>query len=634
MPYSTGRLINYVPGKNKFKKKKSMTPALRIASWKVRIMWTGLSDDRQEIDDARKTAVIDHEVHRLGIDIAALQETRLPDSGSLREKHYTFFWKGKGVEEIREHDFVFAIRSTLLPMVKHSTGGTERILILHLFTSAGFVNFVCTYAPTLLAAPKVKNQFYNQLDATINRTPESHHVYLLGDFNARVGADRESWLRVLGHHGIGKLNENGQRLLEFCCFHKLCVTNTYFQNKDRHKAAWTHPRSNHWHQLDLVITRADSINNVCNTRAYHNTDCDIDHSLVASWVKVNPKRLHHAKKKCRLRINTNQPLDPEKNASFVQCLGETLISNSPQSAVNRWNSLWTTIYNTAVLTYGKKEHKITDWFEESVSTLVPVIDAKCDALIMYKSIYSQQNHQALKATRSLAQQTVQRCTNDYWLQLSRSIQMASWSGNIRLMYEGIKQATGKPMKRSAPLKSKTGDVIKDKDKQMSPWVEHYLYIHSRENSVTQEALDSIGDLPVLEELDSEPTLEDLNKAIDALASGKAPGEDGIPPEVIKCGKPALLELLHELLCLCWREGKVLQDMHNAKIITLYNNKDYRSECNNYRGISLLSIVGKVFARVALVRLQVLAERIYPESQCGFRSKRSTVDMIFSIRQLQ
>ena len=75
-------------------------------------------------------------------------------------------------------------------------------------------------------------------------------------------------------------------------------------------------------------------------------------------------------------------------------------------------------------------------------------------------------------------------------------------------------------------------------------------------------------------------------------------------------------------------------MRNAKIITLYKNKGDRSDCNNYRGISLLSIVGKVFTRVVLVRLQVLAESIYPESQCGFKSKRSTVDMIFSIRQLQ
>ena len=75
-------------------------------------------------------------------------------------------------------------------------------------------------------------------------------------------------------------------------------------------------------------------------------------------------------------------------------------------------------------------------------------------------------------------------------------------------------------------------------------------------------------------------------------------------------------------------------MRGAKIVTLYKNKGDRSDCNSYRGISLLSIVGKVFVRVILARLQVLAARVYPESQCGFRAGRSTIDMIFSVRQLQ
>ena len=75
-------------------------------------------------------------------------------------------------------------------------------------------------------------------------------------------------------------------------------------------------------------------------------------------------------------------------------------------------------------------------------------------------------------------------------------------------------------------------------------------------------------------------------------------------------------------------------MRDSKIITLYKNKGERNDCNNYRGISLLSIVGKVFARVMLMRLQKLTERIYPESQCGIRAGRSTIDMIFSLRQLQ
>ena len=121
----------------------------------------------------------------------------------------------------------------------------------------------------------------------------------------------------------------------------------------------------------------------------------------------------------------------------------------------------------------------------------------------------------------------------------------------------------------------------------------------------------------MEELDTEPTLEELSKAIDSLASGQAPGSNGIAPNLIKHCKTALLHYLHVLLCQCWQEGAAPQDVRDAKIITLLKNKGERSDCNNYRGISLLSIIGKMFANVILIRLQKLAERVYPESQCGF-----------------
>ena len=135
----------------------------------------------------------------------------------------------------------------------------------------------------------------------------------------------------------------------------------------------------------------------------------------------------------------------------------------------------------------------------------------------------------------------------------------------------------------------------------------------------------------MDELDNEPTVEKLSKTIDSLASRKTPGNDAIPPEVTKYGKRALLLHLHVRLCLCWKEGAVPRAMCDAKIVTLYKNKGDGSDCNNCRGISLLSVVGIVFA---LGRLQILVERIYLESQCGFRTGRSTIDLIFSVRQLQ
>ena len=106
------------------------------------------------------------------------------------------------------------------------------------------------------------------------------------------------------------------------------------------------------------------------------------------------------------------------------------------------------------------------------------------------------------------------------------------TGNIKGMYDGIKQALGPIQKKSAPLKSATGVVIQDRAQQMERWVQHYSELYSRENVVTKEALNNIECLPVLEELDSEPTLEEIKAALESFASHKAPEKDNIPAEML------------------------------------------------------------------------------------------------------
>ena len=114
-------------------------------------MTTGLSASLQDIKDSRKTAVINDELKRLNMDIATLQETRLADSGTLKEKDYTFFWQGKRSDEPREHGVGFAVRNSLLRMVEPGSGGSERLLTLRLNSTTGPVTLISVYAPTLSA---------------------------------------------------------------------------------------------------------------------------------------------------------------------------------------------------------------------------------------------------------------------------------------------------------------------------------------------------------------------------------------------------------------------------------------------------------------------------------------------------
>ena len=309
---------------------------------------------------------------------------------------------------------------------------------------------------------------------------------------------------------------------------------------------------------------------------------------------------------------------PDLMEQFTEAFEEEYdASQSGDTATKKWETLQDTIHCIALAIFGKKTSKSHNWYEAKSSEMTPIIEVKHTVLAEYKQSPTEQNLQTLRTARSKVQCIARCCANEYWTEHSEMIQMAGATGNIRGMYDGIKKALGPMQSKMAPLKSSTGEVITDQGWQMERWVEHYSNLYSRVNTVTPSALGTIKCMPIMEELNVEPTVDKLSKVIDSLATGKAPGSDSIPPDLIKHCKTILLHPLHEVLCQCWIEGAVLQDMRDAKIITLYKNKGERSNCNNYRGISLLSIIGKVYAWVLLLFLQKLAEHIYPESQCGF-----------------
>ena len=162
------------------------------------------------------------------------------------------------------------------------------------------------------------------------------------------------------------------------------------------------------------------------------------------------------------------------------------------------------------------------------------------------------------------------------------------------------------------------------------WKEHFNEILNCESTVQNDILSDIKQLPTREDLDRLPTIDELENAISKCKSGKAPGIDGIPAEVFKYGSQALKEKLLNLIHSCWEQRKLPQDFKDAILIPIFKNKGDRKVCDNYRGISLLSIAGKILAKIIQVRLTELAEDILTESQCGFRATRSTIDMIFSI----
>ena len=154
------------------------------------------------------------------------------------------------------------------------------------------------------------------------------------------------------------------------------------------------------------------------------------------------------------------------------------------------------------------------------------------------------------------------------------------------------------------------------------------------NPTDPTILDELPQLPIVIGMDALPTLEEVKKAIDSLKNGKAQGPDGIPREIYKCGDEDLCRALLSIFHRCWHSGEVPKQWLRAVVTTLYKKKGEKASCSNYRGLSLLDVAGKIFAKVMATRFNHhLAEKILPDSQCGFRDDRSTSDTIFVCKQL-
>ena len=96
----------------------------------------------------------------------------------------------------------------------------------------------------------------------------------------------------------------------------------------------------------------------------------------------------------------------------------------------------------------------------------------------------------------------------------------------------------------------------------------------------------------------------------------------------------LVTLRLPLILDCWSAKCLPQQWKNANIFLVYKQTGDRAECGNSRCISLLSVAGKVLAKIMLTHLlEHVVDLVLPESRCGFRRGRSTIDMIFVARQL-
>ena len=612
---------------------------LVVGSWNVRTL---LESKRTPI---RPTAIVARELDQLGIDIAALSETRILGDSVISEKGgggYTFYLKGKPIGDKHYHGVGFAIRTRLVKSLegKNPVGINERLMTMTFPLEGSTLSIISAYAPTLNHSDEVKDSFYGSLGDAIDEVPASHKLLVLGDFNARVGSDHINWENTIGRHGVGNVNTNGTRLLSLCAQNELCITNTFFQQADGHKTTWMHPGTKQWHMIDFVITRRRDIKEVFHTRAMCGTTVWSDHRLVRSKIAFKIKAPQH-----RHRLKPKKKPDLSKLQSSM--VRETLATKLQEgydattlpaaTATASWDIFKEVTLKIAEEVLGFPARKHRDWFDENDPLIKPLLHTLHNLHIDAVEHSTDNAKAELYRIRKREVQTHLRNMQDtWWKARAAELQCAADRRDFKTFYQGLKAVHGPVHKASQSIKSKDGVLLTEPSKILDRWAEHFKEVLNQDSDFDMSVLHELPQYNVEPELDAPPSLEEVQKATQQLSSGKAPGDDGISPEIYKSGGVATANRLLEIVTQIWQEGEAVQDFRDATVIHLYKNKGERSVCDNHRGISLLSIAGKILMRVILNRLSKHVAKIglIPESQCGFVQGKSTADSSFSLQQLQ
>ena len=192
---------------------------------------------------------------------------------------------------------------------------------------------------------------------------------------------------------------------------------------------------------------------------------------------------------------------------------------------------------------------------------------------------------------------------------------------------------------SAYVQAENGVLLRDVELILERWVRWFhTLLNAKSPRLDPNIAEGLDQWPENMPLGVQPTMQELTDAIRSLANGKAVGPDGVSVELFKItlnGDPALRRRLVDIVIRIWRGGAVPQQWKDVIIMVLHKKKD-RTECGNYRGISLIAHARKILLKIIARRLSEYCERvgILPEEQNGFRPNRSTTDIMFVIRPLQ
>lgn len=542
-------------------------------------------------------------------DVIGLSEVRREGEEIVELPNMIFHYFG---ETKGKYGVGFCINKNLKNNIIKIKGISERIAVLTLKTTEKEqLDIIQCYAPTEEAKEEEKKSFYDELNNCIVKETSNKNIVIMGDFNARIGKRKEHEEYNIGLFSTNTRNTNGEKLIEFAQENNLRVLNTFFKKRPHRKWTWISPDSKTKAEIDFFLSK--NVERCTDVDVINNFNFFSDHRVIRCQLLLNFKRnrkaMHPDHKSICYTSETHNELFNENLKSITEklkcCHNTQEKYNTVTAEIKLAAQKLPNIKNTKLCLTQETLDKI-----EERSTISKQINRNKDQNNYLKELN--------KTTKRLIRRDIRKYENmciSHFLEKSCSI--VKLERHLKTERNWIPNV--KPIDKSKVYKRK--NIV-----QVA--TEFYSKLYS--NEIIQPNIE----IPTIINSDALPdiTVFEIENAINSLQNGKSSGTDKINAELLKIGKNSLLQPLADIFNEILHNQEIPEQWLISTIILLLK-KGNADDINNYRPISILSTIYKVFSKIILIRITQCLDEQQPPEQAGFRRGYSTTDHLHTMQQL-
>ena len=232
-----------------------------------------------------------------------------------------------------------------------------------------------------------------------------------------------------------------------------------------------------------------------------------------------------------------------------------------------------------------------------------------------------QHFEARKAAATKVKLSKKRAWKEFGERLDDDFKTAN-----KVFWQSIRRLRGKRSRAAFFIEDSDGVILKDQDVILNRRRDYFSDLLNPVDATSTQ----IHEEQVVEDIQINEV--DVNAVIKSLKTGKAPGEDDIRPEMLEAMN---IYGVRWLTCVCkvaCRTGQAPKQWQTNVIIPIHKKGEKR-KCTHYRGISLISVPGKVNSECLEKNCREIVESKLTDAQCGFRPGRSTRDQVFALQQI-